>query len=241
MEYSEFLEFQRLDFKFENRNAVIVFPKTKNEKGSWLLKTEYFGAFPALETEMLSLGFHLLFIENENRWCIDDSELEIKARFCDYVIKEYGLASRGTPVGMSCGGLIAIKFAAKYPRLISSLYLDAPVINYLSCPANLGASKSDGWEEFHTVTGLDKTDLFFYREHPIDKAPLLIENKIPVMLVYGDADDVVPYSENGAHFEKYYKKMGGAITVISKHGCGHHPHGLSNNTPIVDFILKYAN
>jgi pimeloyl-ACP methyl ester carboxylesterase len=35
-------------------------------------------------------------------------------------------------------GLIATKFAAKYPECVSALYLDAPVMNILFCPAALG-------------------------------------------------------------------------------------------------------
>ena len=35
---------------------------------------------------------------------------------------------------------------------------------------------------------------------------------------------------------------GGFVTirVIHKPGIGHHPHGLDDPTPVVDFILKYA-
>ena len=61
--------FRRLDFTFEGRDAILVFPETPNEKKNWLLKTEYFGAFPAFEVEMLGRGWHLAFIKNVIRWC----------------------------------------------------------------------------------------------------------------------------------------------------------------------------
>ncbi len=41
----------------------------------------------------------------------------------------------------------------------------------------------------------------------------------PVMMVDGDSDNVVPYCENGAIFEKYYRENGGNITAIGKKGC----------------------
>jgi hypothetical protein len=59
--------------------------------------------------------------------------------------------------------------------------------------------------------------------------------------VVGDADDVVPVSENTALFEQKIKAAGGSIQVIHKPGIGHHPHSLANPQPIVDFILKYKN
>ena len=63
---------------------------------------------------------------------------------------------------------------------------------------------------------------------------------IPLLHVVGDADKVVPVSENTAIVEKRYKALGGQIQVIHKKGVGHHPHSLKDPKPIVDFILKHA-
>jgi hypothetical protein len=37
-----------------------------------------------------------------------------------------------------------------------------------------------------------------------------------------------------------YRKLGGKITLIAKPGGLHHPHGLDDSTPIVDFIWNHA-
>jgi len=37
--------------------------------------------------------------------------------------------------------------------------------------------------------------------------------------------------------EERYEKLGGKITVIVKHGFKHHPHGLDDPTPVVDFVF----
>jgi lysophospholipase L1-like esterase len=58
--------------------------------------------------------------------------------------------------------------------------------------------------------------------------------------VVGDADSLVPVSENTALFEKQVLALNGNITVIHKPGVNHHPHSLANPAPIVDFILKAA-
>ena len=90
------------------------------------------------------------------------------------------------------------------------------------------------------ATGLTLEKLISYRENPIDKMHLILKANIPVIMVYGDSDVIVPYDENGAIFEKYYRENGGIIEVIGKKGCGHHPHGLSDHTPLIEFAEKYA-
>ena len=71
-------------------------------------------------------------------------------------------------------------------------------------------------------------------------APLAAAH-IPLISVVGDVDTTVPYSENTALVEAQYKKLGGNITVLHKPGCNHHPHGLDDPTPVVNFIEKYDN
>ena len=231
---------RRIDFEFEGREAILVFPDKANEGKNWLLKTEYFDAFPDLEIEMVKRGWHLAYIKNITRWCLDE-DLDLKKRFAEFLSAEYGLSSKCTPVGMSCGGMIACKLAAKYPEIIASLYIDAPVMNLLSCPARVGRGAKATLDEFIGATGITLSELISYREHPIDKMHLLLKANIPIIMVYGDSDDVVPYHENGALLEKYYRENGGTIVTIGKAGCGHHPHGLEDNTPIIEFIEKYAN
>ena len=229
--------FERLDFKFEDREAILVLPEEGKKCGKWLLKTEYFTAFPNFELEMVKRGWCLAYIKNITRWCLDE-DLDLKARFADFLSKEFGLYKKCVPVGMSCGGLIGTKFAAKYPEYVSCLYLDAPVLNLLSCPAGLGVAnhEHDFMTEYYNATGMTLSQLLSYREHPIDKMHILLENNIPIMLVVGDSDPVVPYHENGAVLEKFYKENGGTIEVIIKPGCEHHPHGLEDPTPIIEFI-----
>ena len=231
--------FEKLDFKFEDKDATLVLPNEPNEKRNWLFKTEYFGAFPALEIEMLKRGYAVANVRNSTRWCKKE-DTERQARFATYLQKEFNLAEKCIPVGMSCGGMQAVFLAAKHPELISAVYIDAPVINLLSCPGDLGKANGKMWEEFEDDTGISLSQLIGYREHPLDFVPKMIENGIPVFLVAGDSDGVVPFDENGELLYNLYKKANADITLILKPGCDHHPHGLEDNTPIIDFILKHS-
>lgn len=234
--------FECVEFDFENHPAKVILPKVKYDKANLLVKTEYFNAFPETEIALLERGYYLCFIENDNRWGTDE-DLDRKARFIKCVAEKYNLSQKCIPVGMSCGGLIAVKLAAKYPELISCLYIDAPVINYMSCPCGFGNgnSLSSNNTEILNALGLKTIgELMAYRDMPLDKIPSLIENRIPVIMVAGDSDMVVPYDENGLFIERAYRKADIDFEVYIKEGCDHHPHGLENPAPVIDFIEKHS-
>ena len=235
----EWQGYEGVSFTFEGRNCRLIKPNCA-PNGKWALKTEYGDAFPATEVEMLSRGWHVAFQSNVTRWATKE-DIARKARFIRFVAEEFDLPARVSTVGMSCGGLIATTLAEAYPELVDVLYIDAPVLNLCSCPCDLGISESHLFDEFHRVTRLSKIDMLSYRDHPIDKMDILIQNDIPVVLVVGDSDPVVPYVENGAILEKYYKENGGRIRVWVKPGCAHHPHGLTGEEAVVvDTIEAFA-
>lgn len=230
--------FRRLDFEFENRKTILICPNSSCEGKKWLLKTEYFDAFPSFEIEMLKRGYHLVYITNVTRWHIK-ADSDAKNRLAGFLQEKFGLNSKCMPVGMSCGGLQAVYFASLYPERVAAMYLDAPVMNLLSCPCHIGLSE-DGtmYDEFVKATGYTVVDMINYRNHPIDCIQPIIDNKIPVFLIAGDSDTVVPFKENGAVLYEKMAAAGADITKIVKQGCNHHPHGLDDNTPLIEFTLK---
>jgi alpha-beta hydrolase superfamily lysophospholipase len=74
----------------------------------------------------------------------------------------------------------------------------------------------------------------------VDRLEPLAKAKVPLLHVYGDADDVVPWEENTGLIADRYRALGGKITLIPKPGVGHHPHGLDDSTPIVEFIVQHT-
>ena len=64
----------------------------------------------------------------------------------------------------------------------------------------------------------------------------LAEAGIPILIVTGDSDRVVPHEENTLIAEQRYRVLGGKIQVILKPGVDHHPHSLEDPTPIVEFL-----
>jgi pimeloyl-ACP methyl ester carboxylesterase len=79
-----------------------------------------------------------------------------------------------------------------------------------------------------------------YDGNPIDRLAPLSKQKIALVYVVGDADDVVPYEENTSLVEARYKELGGTVEVYHKPGVGHHPHGLDDPKPVVEFIVRHS-
>lgn len=240
MNYSigDYFGYECLGFEFMGKGAKLVRPKVQ-ANGNWVLKTEYFNAFPDTELELLSRGWHIAYNENINRWA-EDYDLDRKAEFVKFISKEFSLSEKCVPVGMSCGGMYAVKLASLIPQKIAGIYLDAPVINLLSCPCALGVAKISLYDEYYQYTGRTISEMLSYRDHPLDKLPVLIKHNIPIVMVAGDSDGVVPYSENGALVEKYYHENNGDITVFIKAGCDHHPHGYDDPLVVADIIEKFV-
>ena len=237
---TEWNGFECEEFDFDGFPAKVIKPLKKTKNPPLVIKTEYFGAFPETEIALLNEGFYLAFIKNKNRWGTDE-DLKRKADFIKFVCEKYGLSGKCVPVGMSCGGIFAIKLAVKYPKLVSCIYIDAPVINYFSCPCGFGKSESFNPDHREILDALSLTlpQLLAYRDMPLDNLEKLSKNKIPVIMVAGDSDGIVPYDENGIFVENLYKDKE-YFKVFIKKGCDHHPHGLEDVTPVVEFIKKYS-
>ena len=232
-------EFEIKNFTFAERKAVIIYPDCE-PNGKMILKTEYLDAFPNFDIAMLKRGYYLIHVSHRSRWAPDE-EIDIMADFIRYCARELHASERCILEGMSCGGLQAARLAEYYPELTAVMYLDAPVLNILSM-AGLGECKEDlldgFWREIVATYGVSRSTIINFRKSPIDNMTPLIEHNIPVIMLYGNADNIVIYEENGKVLEQYYKEKDGNIKVIAKSMCGHHPHGLDDPTPIIEFIER---
>ncbi len=231
---------KHIEFKFKNKTCIALMNEDESKRnGKTVFKTEYFGAFPDLQNEMVRRGYTLIFIENRNRWGTPD-QLDDQYEFIKYASKEFGISSKVITIGMSCGGMMSIYLAANHPECIEALYIDAPVMNFLSCPARFGNAPDvhEGmWTEFENAWKMTKSELLLFRKHPVDRINDLVENKIKIYMAYGDSDKTVPYKENGIALERIYKESGleSLLYIDKKIGIDHHPHGPTS----IDLAIKF--
>ena len=233
--------FKRIDFVFQGREAIIIFPNTKEYKKDWMLKTEYFNAFSdRIEKEMLEKGYVLAYVKNLNRWGVDEDQ-RVKRDFVDFMHEKYGLRRKCICIGMSCGGYHAVSFASRYPTYVSVLYLDAPLLSFDGWHDSFPEESRQGWrmEQMLAYGFTDKSELFVYNDCPIKRLKTLTDNKIPVALVYGGSDLCVDPKKNAEPLIAYYKLQSAPIKVWCKPDCDHHPHGLEDSGEVIEFIEKY--
>jgi hypothetical protein len=136
--------------------------------------------------------------------------------------------------------LCSLRWAIANPTKVSCLYLDVPVCDFKSWPGGKGKGKGSAgdWQQVLKFYNLTEEKALTSNGNPIDTLKPLAEQKIPILSICGDSDDVVPYEENTAILVERYKKLNAPIEVILKPGIGHHPHSLKDPMPIVEFILK---
>ena len=154
---------------------------------------------------------------------------------------KFGFAKKAALVGLSRGGLYCYNWAAANPDKVACIYGDAPVCDFKSWPGAFGKGKRSeaDWQRILQLYGFKNDDeAKAYAKNPVDNLAPLAAAKVPLLHVYGDADEVVPWDENTGVIAERYKKLGGSITLIAKPGVKHHPHGLEDSTPIVTFIWE---
>lgn len=227
------------EFDFFGHNATVICPDTPKEGKPYIWRTEFLYAFNEADEALLEKGYHIIFCEYSDEYG-SERAIDFFKRFCDYVTAEYGLSSKGAIFGFSRGALYAVNYALKYPDDVACLYLDAPVLDLKSWPAGfyngIGAKKE--WEDCkNRVFGWKSDDeAKLFRGNPVDRLDELIDTNIPILLIAGDSDTVVPFEENGRLMADAYKNAGKSITVILKENCNHHPHSLEDTLPIENFV-----
>jgi pimeloyl-ACP methyl ester carboxylesterase len=229
------------NFVVDGRHCLVVVPKAAAPGKPWIWRTEFFGHEPQADLALLAHGFHAVYIDVQNMYGAPVALRHMDA-FYDYLTRQHGLAKKTVLEGFSRGGLFAYNWAAAHPDRVACIYADAPVCDLKSWPGGKGKGQGSpgDWQNVLRVYGLTEAEAMAYKLNPVDNLAPLARAGIPLLHVVGDADDVVPLSENTAVVERRYKELGGQITVIVKKGVGHHPHSLKDPAPIVEFILKHA-
>ena len=235
--------YQRHRFQFQGMEAWVVEPNKPIGGGlfSWCLM------FPDAFTErcaapqLLERGFYHVYLTVGNTFGSPEAVKQL-ASFHQFLIQR-GFAKRAVLIGISRGGLYAHRYGSEHPENVSVIYGDAAVLDMKSWPGGKGKGKGSpgDWQAMKQSYGFQsESDAMAYDGNPIDRLAPLSKQKIALVYVVGDADDVVPYEENTSLVEARYKELGGTVEVYHKPGVGHHPHGLDDPKPVVEFIVRHS-
>lgn len=236
--------FTRHDFQVDGVGAIVVEPQTALPGKPWLWRGEFFGAFANADVALVKAGWHVAYLSVPNQFGSPQAMAKWE-KFYDLLVRERGFHPRPGFCGMSRGGLYVLAWAALHPDRTLALWLDNAVCDFKSWPGGkpkglgAGAGSPGEWANLLKAFNFrDDAEAIAYPRNPVDHLEPLAQAKIPILLVYGDADKVVPHRENSELLYDRYRKLGGPAERIVKPGQDHHPHSLTDPQPIVDFFTQ---
>lgn len=234
--HSDWNGYERDDFYYQGYEAIVVKPRTPAAHHGWIWRTEFFGAFPSVDLAMLERGYYVVYLCVSNQYGAPRVLPTMEGFY--YLLREkYPVSERMIPFGFSRGGLYAMLLANAHPAWIAALYLDAPCVDIRSWPREQFAME---WEECKAAWDYTEATVDDYEAVMKERIETLVLSQMPLALVYGDADSVVPYDRNGALLEKAYREAGAPCCIIRKPGCDHHPHSLEDPRPVAEFLEQYG-
>ena len=233
--------YKRYTFNVDTCKCWVVEPKQAATGNPWTWCLEFPDAFTERTgvPQLLEKGFHHVHIVVGNTFGCPDAVKHFEAFYKTLIAN--GLAKKGTLIGISRGGLYAYNFAVLHPEAVACIYGDAPVCDFKSWPGGQGkgSGSPNDWKSLIKDYGFaDEAAALAYTKNPVDSLEPLAKAKIPLIHVVGDVDRAVPIAENTIIVEERYQKLSGKILVIHKANGEHHPHGLDDPKPVVEFILE---
>ena len=229
-------------FECDGRKCFAVEPRQPAPGRPWVWRAEFFDAFPAFDLAMLEKGWWLVYMDVQNLYGGPPAMKHFDALY-DFMTGERGFSKKPVLEGLSRGGLFVFNWAARRPEAAGVVFGDGAVCDFKSWPGGKGkgpGSRGD-WERLRKVYGFkDEAEALAYGLNPVDNLEPLAKAKVPLLMVTGDADEVVPFGENTGLVKERYEKLGGTVRMFVKPGGKHHPHGLPDPAPLVEFVLKHA-
>jgi len=230
------------DLVVDGCTGHIVQPKDPLPGRPWVWRTMFWDAFPAADIALLKAGFYVAFLDVGNTFGCPDAMKHFDV-FYETMTKQYGLSSKPALEGLSRGGLYAYRWAYVNTDKVGCIYGDAPVCDMKSWPGGKGkgTGSPNDWKLAIAIYHFaNEQEMLNFKGNPIDILAPIAAAHIPILHVCGDADTAVPEEENTDIVRERYMALGGDFVLIVKHGCDHHPHGLADPTPIVNFIVAHC-
>ncbi len=228
--------YEVVEFELGGRSCRIAKPIKAAPGKPWIWRCRFWGAFPSVDEVLLAEGWHVGYVDVANEFGGPEAIAAFE-KFYDAAVSRYGLSKKPIMEGFSRGGLPATNWSILHPERVSGIYLDSAVLDIHSWPKG----KADAaWAKCLKAHQLTESNADAW-EGPLSSLSRLIEARIPVMLVAGGADEVVPFQENTGIMEREFAESGGDITVIVKAASGHHPHSLHDPTPVVKWAKRVGH
>ncbi len=148
-----------------------------------------------------------------------------------------GYSRKPVLLGRSRGGLWVSSWALEHPDRVAGIAGIYPVYDFTTYPTVKRAASAYGMSADELTERQDELN-------PIRRAKELAAAKVPVFIIHGKDDKVVPLEKNSAELERIYAANDAAdlIEVIKIEGQGHNYWpGFFQCQELVDFVIEQAS
>lgn len=214
------LAFKPVEFTLGESNCFVLEANTTGEAKPWVW---YAPTLPAHPDRSHTWYIERLLANGISLAGCDQGEVRGSPKSVEVFTKFYyemvrgGYSKKPVLLGQSRGGLMMLSWAVRNPKRVGGFAGIYPVLNLRSWPMkrNLGPTLAD--------FGMDR-DVFSHvivQHNPINHLAGLAKAKVPMCIVHGDSDRVVPLEDNSAILADRYGKLGGDAKVEVVPGKGH--------------------
>lgn len=233
---SDYHGYARYDFRLEGRDAVVIVPDDPLPGNPWMWRPAFFGAFPSIDDALLDAGFIIAYYDNTFEWARPEA-MESGQKFYRLMVENHGLYPKPVMNGISRGGYYSLRRAQLYPETVSCLVLDNPLVDIfeLRRDEEWWRDVKEKWEP----SGRNP-ERGSFEENAAYNLDIPAMRHIPVLLLSGGLDTIVPYEKNGKLIVDTYRRYGAPVKSLVRPEAGHHPHGLDKAERVVPFIKKAA-
>ena len=229
-------------FLVEGRPSFILLPakEMQQKPQPWIMYAPTLPAYPDshekwMHQQFLAAGVAVAGIDAGEAYGSPHGQKLMTALYRE-LIEKRGFATKPCLLGRSRGGLWVSSWAIANPSKVAGIAGIYPVFDLRSYPGLANAASAYGL----AVQGLESN----LREHnPIARIDVLADAKVPIFIIHGDDDKVVPLKDNSARVVQRYQQAGAtdAITLIAAKGQGHNLwEGFFHCQKLVDFAIQRA-
>ena len=229
-------------FLIDQRPAFIMWPEESKRQTPqpWVLYSPTLPRYPDqhekwIHEQFLNAGVAVAGIDVGEAYGSPAGQKHFSSLYKE-LTENRGFAHRTCLLGRSRGGLWSSSWAISHPERVSGLAGIYPVFDLTTYPGLKKAAAAYGLTESELSNSL-------HQHNPIAKIDKLAKAGIPVFIIHGKADKVVPLKENSAELVNRYKELGQGklVDLVVVEGQGHNLwQGFFHSQPLVNFAIERA-
>jgi alpha-beta hydrolase superfamily lysophospholipase len=231
------------EFLVQDRPAFIFWPpeKERRQPQPWILYAPTLAGYPDthekwMHEQFLAAGVAVAGIDVGESYGSPRGRELFSALYLDLTTKR-GFGSKPCLLGRSRGGLWVTSWACDHADQVAGIAGIYPVFDLRAYPGLAKAAPTYGFKT-------DELKAKLSDNNPIECLGVLAKAKVPVFIIHGDEDKIVPLKENSAELAARYEAAGAkeAVTRLVAKGQGHNFwEGFFRCPELIEFAIARAH